>query len=1178
MPPKRSQRRKSPPPPEVASVSGGGAAEAEAEAEEKPSRKEARARRIALRAEQKQQRLALLPDGEEAGRRRRRRGRGGWEDQDLGLGVDEEDIGLGVDQGPAAPLSQDAIQGGGTSDGEADEEGPDHAGDHGPAERVSQDALDGGGTSGGGVDVDLAGGGVHGPAAGISHEALVGGGADGGGDLWQEVLLVLSELADAFEALHIAHAPLGAGGLGLGKGAELPLCTPAEGVSPIKAQGAELPPCTPAEGVSPIKAQGAELPPCTPAEGVSPIKKPSRSRAAGQGGKEEDDPSPKRTGRKWKKRGFDAYVRRLKPEDIPREPKVKALQDFAEYEDIVRLITHNSMQQDTIDDVPFIFLSSRPTQRDLLRFIRESNDMYLKHCPFSITVKLKDGTKKEVPVTPAMTDDIEKHTHHIIVMVRESDGTEVHFLIEHFSNYLRAFRVVLKGEQKDLKPWLILGLRNVLPKKFDPYININCGTGYGALDNVTLHREKFSQIFELFLSFNVPHPEDIHLTDDEELLVWTSFICCCEILRIEVVKQWVLLGITQHQSKPLKIPFGFPGLLRDWKVLCLLVYLLITSLLEKDMLDAVPESELGDYHFLDSMKHTRDEWKDRQVTQDAIKFFFADKENVKVEWLCGEHVTLLRHNFEYCNKLLIRYLGYNGPWVNSIQAFHDKSNPSGLLNFLMGKQEDGVDELHGQAHELPAFQDDSFEQLQLCSAGFTLEDIVSEHVEKGSNLVFDSEAVEGQDQAHDLPAFQQYSFAQLHQATAGFALENIISGHGVEAPNVVYKGQINGKHLVAIKRFNISSWPDKRQFVDEAAMVGELRSVRLANMLGYCCEEDARLLVAEYMPNDTVAKYLFHREPEAMKWPMRLRVALYLAEALEYCTTKGRALYHDLNAYRVLFDSDFNPRLSCFCLMKNMLGGNTDTEYMRSEHETMNNFGILVMDLLSGKNIPRLQAVNLVRDWKFSAHRDSALLGQFSEEEGAKLVRLASECLQSEPSQLPTLTSIIEALRPLERDAEDTSSGQISLSPVALACSRKDLTLIFEMLESTGYKVDEITSNERWTNQVHDILNSKKKGDTAFHQKDFPSAIVHYSQLIDVCKMTTPTLYARRALSYLMNGMAERAEDALCDATKAQEMCPTWPATIYLLATALIFLGSESEGLEVLKYVLAQEIACARGC
>lgn len=43
-------------------------------------------------------------------------------------------------------------------------------------------------------------------------------------------------------------------------------------------------------------------------------------------------------------------------------------------------------------------------------------------------------------------------------------------------------------------------------------------------------------------------------------------------------------------------------------------------------------------------------------------------------------------------------------------------------------------------------------------------------------------------------------------------------------------------------------------------------------------------------------------EANPMKWPMRLRVVLYLAEALDYCTNEGRALYHDLNPYRVIFD------------------------------------------------------------------------------------------------------------------------------------------------------------------------------------------------------------------------------------------------------------------------------------
>lgn len=114
----------------------------------------------------------------------------------------------------------------------------------------------------------------------------------------------------------------------------------------------------------------------------------------------------------------------------------------------------------------------------------------------------------------------------------------------------------------------------------------------------------------------------------------------------------------------------------------------------------------------------------------------------------------------------------------------------------------------------------------------------------------------------------------------------------------------------------------------------------MANLLGCCFEGEERLLIAEFMPNETLAKHLFHckllaycnftytyirfkmfdkkiiifvflGESQPMKWAMRLRVALHIAQALEYCTSRGRALYHDLNAYRVLFD-DVNLR-HIFC-------------------------------------------------------------------------------------------------------------------------------------------------------------------------------------------------------------------------------------------------------------------------
>jgi hypothetical protein len=48
--------------------------------------------------------------------------------------------------------------------------------------------------------------------------------------------------------------------------------------------------------------------------------------------------------------------------------------------------------------------------------------------------------------------------------------------------------------------------------------------------------------------------------------------------------------------------------------------------------------------------------------------------------------------------------------------------------------------------------------------------------------------------------------------------------------------------------------------------------------------------------------FLLSGENQTIEWAMRLRVAHYIADALEYCSTEGRPLYHDLNAYRVLFD------------------------------------------------------------------------------------------------------------------------------------------------------------------------------------------------------------------------------------------------------------------------------------
>lgn len=158
--------------------------------------------------------------------------------------------------------------------------------------------------------------------------------------------------------------------------------------------------------------------------------------------------------------------------------------------------------------------------------------------------------------------------------------------------------------------------------------------------------------------------------------------------------------------------------------------------------------------------------------------------------------------------------------------------------------------------------------------------------------------------AAGIPPFSEFSFKDLKAATNNFSSDFIVSESGTKAPNLVYKGRLQNSRWIAVKKFTKLAWPDPKQFAEEAWGAGKLRHQRLANLIGYCCDGDERLLVAEYMPNDTLAKHLFHWENQTIEWAMRLRVALYMAEALDYCGTEGHSLYHDLNAYRVLFDEE----------------------------------------------------------------------------------------------------------------------------------------------------------------------------------------------------------------------------------------------------------------------------------
>ncbi|XP_050106273.1 serine/threonine-protein kinase BSK1-like [Malus sylvestris] len=62
------------------------------------------------------------------------------------------------------------------------------------------------------------------------------------------------------------------------------------------------------------------------------------------------------------------------------------------------------------------------------------------------------------------------------------------------------------------------------------------------------------------------------------------------------------------------------------------------------------------------------------------------------------------------------------------------------------------------------------------------------------------------------PPFSEFSFADLKAATNNFSSDYIVSESGEKTPNLVYKGRLQNRCWIAVKKFTKMAWPDPKQF------------------------------------------------------------------------------------------------------------------------------------------------------------------------------------------------------------------------------------------------------------------------------------------------------------------------------------------------------------------------------
>ncbi|KAF0924220.1 hypothetical protein E2562_008517 [Oryza meyeriana var. granulata] len=286
-----------------------------------------------------------------------------------------------------------------------------------------------------------------------------------------------------------------------------------------------------------------------------------------------------------------------------------------------------------------------------------------------------------------------------------------------------------------------------------------------------------------------------------------------------------------------------------------------------------------------------------------------------------------------------------------------------------------------------------------------------------------------------------FTYEELYQITDGFSAQKLLGEGGFGS---VYKGLLPDGKEVAVKQLKDGGGQGEREFQAEVEIISRVHHRHLVSLVGYCISSNQRLLVYDFVPNNTLHYHLDGHGKPVLDWQARVKIAAGAARGIAYLheDCHPRIIHRDIKSSNILLDNNFEAHVADFGLARLALDAVTHVttrvmgtfgymapEYASSgkltERSDVFSFGVVLLELITGRkpvDASRPLGDESLVEWarplltraietsNLEELVDPRLGRNFNEVEMFRMIEAAAACVRYSASRRPRMSQVVRAL------------------------------------------------------------------------------------------------------------------------------------------------------------------------